>query len=358
MAQRPTLERRPHGTLPDGTAVDLYTLEAGGLAAEVSTFGGAVVSLRAPDRDGRLDDVVLGYPTLDGYRTDRSYLGALIGRYGNRIGQGRFLLDGQVYQLPLNDGGNQLHGGPRGFDKAVWEARPFTTGDVAALELRLQSPDGDGGFPGRLVVGVTVALGADGTLSFSYEATTDRPTPVNLTHHGYFNLEGEGSGDVLAHVLQLHARHITAVGPGLIPTGALEPVAGSPFDFSQPRRIGDAIDADHPQLQLAGGYDHNWILVRGAPALAPAARVFAPRSGRVLEVFTTEPGVQFYSGNFLDGSISGKRGRAYGRRTGFCLETQHFPDSPNQPGFPSTILRPGERYATTTVYRFGVEGRG
>jgi len=354
----PRIEKTPFGRMPDGTSIDLYTLIGpGGVSAAISAYGGTIVSLKAPDASGMLADVVLGFDSLDGYLAHGNvYFGCIVGRYGNRIARGRFALDGKEHVLARNDGENHLHGGVRSFDKVVWAARPSTTPAGPALELSYRSRDGEEGYPGNLAVTVTYTLGADG-LRMDYAATTDRVTHCNLTNHAYFNLEGEGSGTILDHRLLIRASRFTAVGPGLIPTGELRPVEGTPLDFRAATRIGDRIDADEPQLRLGGGYDHNWVLDRAAATPELCARAVAPRSGRVLEVLTTEPGVQFYSGNFLDGKLRGKGGKVYPRRGAFCLETQHFPDTPNRPEFPSTVLRPGERYATSTVYRFAVEKR-
>jgi len=354
----PFVTEAPFGTTPEGETVDVYTLtNAQGMAVRVMTYGGVILSLKVPDRDGHLDDVVLGYDDLDGYLRESPYFGALIGRYGNRIGGARFALDGATYALAANNGANHLHGGLRGFDKVVWDAESFATDDAVGVRLSRTSPDGEEGYPGNLSVEVTYTLTDANELSFAYRATTDAATPVNLTQHSYFNLAGDGSGDVLGHRLTLFADRYTPVDAGLIPTGELAPVEGTPFDFRTPHAIGARIGADHPQIAFGGGYDHNFVLSRGdvAPGeLTLAARVEEPATGRTLEVRTTEPGIQFYSGNFLDGSLVGKGGVAYGHRFGFCLETQHFPDSPNQPAFPSTILRPGEEYRSLTVLRFGV----
>ena len=354
-AAKAQVERVPFGRLPGGGAVDALVLRgAGGAEARVIGYGGAVVSLRVPDRGGRLADVVLGYDDVQGYVDDRAYFGALIGRYGNRIRGGRFSLDGREYALPVNDGPNHLHGGPRGFHKVVWSVEPLRTDEGSGLALAYDSPDGDQGYPGAVRARVTYLLTDRNELVVDYRAETDRPTLVNLTQHSYFNLAGDPSRSILGHRLRLEADGFTPVDDTLIPVGGIAPVAGTPFDFREPAAIGARIAADDAQLARAGGYDHNFVL-RGGGGLRLAARVNEPESGRVLEVHTTEPGIQFYSGNFLDGGVPGKGGVRPGYRCGFCLEPQHFPDSPNQPAFPSTVLRPGERYSSRTVYRFGVE---
>jgi aldose 1-epimerase len=345
-----------YGTLPDGTVVDLYTLKNGqGMEAKIITYGGIVVSLRVPDRAGALDDVVLGYDSLSSYVAANPYFGALIGRYGNRIANGEFTLDGVRYALAKNDGVNHLHGGLRGFDKVVWKAEPVTRPDGEALVLTYISKDGEEGYPGTLYVQVTYVVTDSNELRIEYSATSDRATHVNLTHHSYFHLGGAGRGDILSHVLMIRADQFTPVRQGLIPTGELRDVTGTPLDFRKPTPIGARIGADDEQLRLGLGYDHNWVLNKMDNSLALAARVTEPVSGRVMEVYTQEPGLQFYSGNFLNGTNIGKRGIAYQYRWGFCLESQHFPDSPNNPQFPSTLLEPGRRYQTTTVYRFSTE---
>jgi aldose 1-epimerase len=347
---------RPWGKTSTGEAVELFTLKNGrGLEATVTSYGGTLVSLKAKDRSGRLEDVILGFDSFEPYLKATSYFGSIIGRYGNRIAGGQFRLDGTVYTLPRNDGANTLHGGNRGFDKAVFATREIATKEGSALEMRYLSKDGEEGFPGNLATRVTYTLTEGNDLRIDYEATTDKPTVVNLTNHAYFNLAGAGGGDVLSHVLWIDADRFTEVGPGLIPTGELRNVAGTPFDFRKPTAIGARIGASDPQLELGRGYDHNFVLNGEAGALRLVARVREPASGRVLEVLTTEPGLQLYTGNFLDGSVVGKGGRAYKHRYGFCLETQHFPDSPNQAAFPSTVLRPGNTYRSTTVYRFKAE---
>ena len=351
----PAISQASFGALPDGRGVQLFTLRNGtGMAATITNYGGIVVSLSAPDRSGTLGDVVLGCPDLAGYLRATPYFGALIGRYANRIAGGQFILDGQTYNLAANNGANHLHGGVKGFDKVLWDATPATSADAAMLRLNYVSADGEEGYPGALSVEVLYALTNANALVVTYRACTDRATHVNLTHHAYFNLAGEGAGDILDHVLQINADRYTPVNESLIPTGALASVVGTPFDFHTPTRIGARIAGVDAQLRHGGGYDHNFAL-NGALAGAPflAAIVSEPTSGRVMEVHTSEPGLQFYSGNSLDGSIRGKAGAPYGPRGGFCLEAQHFPDSPNQPAFPSTIVRPGQTYATQTAYVFG-----
>ena len=349
---------RTFGTVPGGRTASLHTLtNANGMSVEVTNHGGIITRLLAPDRDGRLADVVLGFSTLEQYIADSPFFGALIGRFGNRIAHGRFTLDGTAYDLPSKNnapGGIpcHLHGGALGFDKVFWEIEPVTRDGVPGLRLSYVSRDGEEGYPGTLTATVHYWLTPANELRIDYHAVTDRATPVNLTQHTYFNLRGEGTGDVLDHVVQLNASRTTPVNAGQIPTGAIVPVHGTPFDFTTPTRIGARIDAADEQLSFGGGYDHNWVIDRTGPGLVLAATVHEPTTGRVLEVLTEEPGVQFYSGNFLTGVHIGKSGRPYQRRHGFCLETQHFPDAPNHPHFPSTILRPGEVYRTSTIYRF------
>lgn len=352
-----SVTQAPFGVTPDGQQVSLFTISnANGMEARVINLGGIIVSLTAPDREGNLEDVVLGFDSLDGYLAEHPYFGAIIGRYGNRIANGQFTVDGESYQLPVNNGPNSLHGGLRGFDKVVWDAEPFENDRGQGLILTYTSPDGEEGYPGNLQVRVTYTLTDENELIFDYHAVTDKATPVNLTQHSYFNLAGDGSGSILDHEVMLNASRLTVADTTLIPTGELRSVEGTPFDFRQPHRIGERIAADDEQLRFAGGYDHNFVIERAAgDSLVLAARVYEPTSGRVMEVLTTEPGVQFYTGNFLDGTLTGKNGVVYDTRTGLCLETQHFPDSPNQPSFPNTILRPGEEYRSTTVYRFRAE---
>lgn len=349
--------RKPFGKTKEGTAVDLYTLtNAKGMQATITNYGGIVTSLLVPDRNGKLDDVVLGYATVDEYIKDTPYFGALIGRYGNRIGQGKFTLEGKQYTLAQNNNGQHLHGGVRGFDKVVWSAKPIQAKNGPGLELSYVSKDGEEGYPGTLSVKVTYVLTDNNELSIRYQATTDKATPVNLTNHSYFNLAGQGSSDILKHVLMLNADKFTPVDKGLIPTGKLQPVEGTPFDFRKPTAIGKRVGAEDEQIKFGGGYDHNFVLNQKKPGeMTLAARVSEPTTGRVMEVRTKEPGIQFYSGNFLDGSNVGKGGKVYKHRYGFCLETQHFPDSPNKPEFPSTILEPGKKYDTTTVYKFSAK---
>jgi aldose 1-epimerase len=345
------------GTTAEGAAVDLYTLtNASGMEVRAMTYGGIIVSLRVPDRAGALGDVVLGYDSLDGYLKASPYFGAIIGRYGNRIARGRFKLDGKEYKLATNNGPNALHGGVKGFDKVVWKAESFQDQRGVGVVFSYTSADGEEGYPGRLDARVTYTLADDSSLSFEYQAVTDKATPVNLTQHTYFNLAGDGSGDILAQELMMKASRFTPVDKTLIPTGEPKSVEGTPFDFRTPTAIGARIEAKDEQIKFGLGYDHNWVLDRAdGGGMQLAARLHDPASGRVMEVTTTEPGLQFYSGNFLDGTITGKGAHVYKRRAGLCLETQHFPDSPNKPAFPSTILKPGEEYRSHTVYAFSVQ---
>ena len=349
------IERRPFGKTAKGEAVELFTLtRPGAPTVAVTNFGGFIVSIVAPDRTGARADVTLGYKDFAGYLGDKSYFGCLVGRYANRIAKASFTLDDTVYKLAANDGPNTLHSGPDGFCRQVWTPEVVSGKDGDLLQLRYVSPDGEGGFPGRLTAKVVYSLRADGGLVIDYTATSEAPTIVNLTNHAYFNLAGEGEGTVLDHELQLESDTFTPTDERLIPTGELRPVAGTPFDFTKPVAIGARIDAADEQIKRGHGYDHNFV-VRGAPGrLRPAARVVDTKSGRVLDMFTTEPGVQFYTGNFMDGKTVGKSGKPYVRRGAFCLEAQHYPDSPHQPGFPSVVLRPGRIYRQTTVYRLGV----
>mgnify|MGYP006199544095 CR=1 FL=1 len=346
----------PFGTAPGGEAVHAFILRSrSGVEVRAATYGGILLSIRVPDREGRFDDVTLGFDTLDRYVGENDpYFGALIGRYANRIAGGRFTLDGRAYRLAVNNGPNHLHGGERGFDRVVWNAAPFAGEGRRGVVFAYTSPDGEEGYPGTLRVKVAYTLTDDDALVLDYEATTDAATPVNLTQHTYFNLAGPGTRDILDHVLTINADAFTPVDSTLIPTGELRPVEGTPFDFRQPTPIGARIGADDEQIRFGLGYDHNFVLQRedaGADALVLAARVTEPESGRVMEVYTTEPGLQFYSGNFMDGQ-TGKGGIPMNFRTGLCLETQVFPDSPNQPHFPSTRLDPGQTYVNRIVLRF------
>jgi aldose 1-epimerase len=346
----PQVTRAPFGKTADGTAVDVLTLKnANGVEVQAITYGGIITSLKTPDRRGAIGDIVLGFDSIDGYLKGHPYFGAIIGRYGNRIAGGRFTIDNQVYKLATNNGPNHLHGGDRGFDKHVWQATSLK-GRNAVMFSRT-SPDGEEGYPGALTVEVTYVLTDSNELIVEYLAKTDKPTHVNLTQHSYFNLAG--SGDILGHELTIDADRYTPVSAALIPTGELAPVDGTPFDFRKPAAIGARINDAHPQIVNGKGYDHNWVLNGAAGQMRIVARVFEPKSGRTLEVSTSEPGMQFYAGNFLDGSITGKGGQAYTQRSGFCLETQHYPDTPNQPDFPATLLKPGQEYRTATVFKFG-----
>lgn len=349
-----SITRQPFGQTPAGEPVELFTLKnAKGTEVAITNYGGIVVSIKTADRAGNFADIALGHDSLDGYLKPHPYFGAIIGRYGNRIGNAVFKLNGVEYKLAKNDGANTLHGGVKGFDKVVWYARQTKVEGAPALELAYVSKDGEEGYPGTLTTTVIYSLNDNNELRIDYSATTDKDTVVNLTNHSYFNLAGQGEGDILGHVMMINASRFTPVDSGLIPTGELKPVEGTPFDFRTPTPIGARIENADEQLKLGRGYDHNFVLDGEAGTLRLAARVTEPKSGRTLEVLTTEPGIQFYTGNFLDGSITGKGGKVYGRRYGFCLETQHFPDSPNKPEFPSTVLKPGGRYASTTIYRFG-----
>jgi aldose 1-epimerase len=355
ISSKPSIRKEPFGALPDGSRIDLYTLtNPSGMEARIMTYGGIIVSLRVPDKTGRLDDVVLGYDSLQQYLQDSPYFGCIVGRYANRIANGTFTLDGKTYTLAVNNGKNHLHGGVRGFDKVLWNAFAATAGDDLTLTLAYTSRNLEEGYPGTLKVMVVYTMTPANELKVSYSAETDAPTVVNLTQHSYFNLAGQGTGDILGHRLMIDADRFTPVDSGLIPTGVLQPVEGTPFDFRTATPIGARISENDIQLKLAGGYDHNFVLNGAAGAMRLAARVEEPTSGRVMEVLTTEPGVQFYSGNFLDGHNIGKGGHAYRHRYGFCLETQHFPDSPNHPSFPSTVLLPGATYSTQTIYKFSL----
>jgi aldose 1-epimerase len=341
------IEQTSFGRLPDGTEIELFTLTNGkGLRVRIMTYGATVVSLETPDRAGRTADIILGFDTLDGYLAVNPYFGSIVGRYANRIAKGTFALDGVTYKLATNNGENHLHGGVRGFDKVVWKAEPVMETGSVGVRLSYLSRDGEEGYPGNLSVTVVYTLTEADQLKISYEASTDKPTPVNLTNHSYFNLAGQGEGDILGHELMINADAFTPVDAGLIPTGEILPVKGTAMDFTVLKPIGAQI------AEVKGGYDHNFVLRGGGGRLELAAEVYEPSTGRVMEIDTTEPGIQFYTGNFLDGAITGKGGKSYKQHYGFCLETQHFPDSPNRPEFPSTVLRPGEKFSSLTVYRF------
>lgn len=353
------MRSRSFGVTTDGRAVVEYTLvNDNGMEVSILNYGGIITAIMAPDRDGEVENVVLGFDNIADYEASSPYFGAIIGRYGNRIDGGRFTLDGHEYVLAQNDGVNSLHGGLKGFDKVVWDAEEGTDEDGEFLALTYTSADMEEGYPGALDVDVVYTLTDDDVLRIEYTATTDKPTVVNLTNHTYFNLMGEGSGAIYEHVLLINADGYTPINSGLIPTGEIAEVEGTPFDFREPTMIGDRQRDDHEQLRFARGYDHNWVLARDTPddtKMMLAAGVYEMGTGRILEVSTTEPGIQFYAGNFLDGSIYGGSGQAYRQSDGFCLETQHFPDSPNQPTFPSTRLNPGEIYTSTTEFHFFVD---
>ncbi|MEE9167543.1 MAG: aldose epimerase family protein [Candidatus Neomarinimicrobiota bacterium] len=340
--------------LPDGRPVYVYTLtNSQGMEARIINYGCIVLSLRVPDRNGDLGDVVLGYDELDGYLQNGPYFGAIVGRYGNRIGAAKFTLDGIEYQLARNDGDNHLHGGLVGFDKVLWDAEPLETAEGPALKLTYVSKDGEEGYPGTLTVTHTYTLQDEGGLRLEYLATTDKPTVLNLTHHSYFNLTGDPGKDILGHEMMIHADRFVPVDRSLIPVGELRDLTGSPLDFRTPTAIGARIDKDTEDIRFGLGYDHCWVINKSAGnEFGPVAEIYEPVSGRLLQISSTEPGLQFYSGNFLDGSDVGKSGIAYNHRTGMALECHRFPNSPNQEGFPNTVLRPGEEYRKTTVYRF------
>ena len=355
----PGIDSVSFGTLANGQRTELFTLRnAHGIEVQFTNYGGIITSLKTPDRNGRFSDIVLGYDNLAGYVANSPYFGAIVGRYANRIARGHFSLDGATYTLAVNNGPNSLHGGLRGFDKVVWSAHPFQNQEGQGVALDYTSPNGEEGYPGTLKTTVTYTLTPDDRLIVDYLASTDKATPINLSQHSYWNLVGNASRDILGHVLTLNADAITPVDSTLIPTGELMPVQGTPFDFRTPHAIGERVDQrQNTQIRYGNGYDHNFVLNRGgatAGALVMAARVVEPTSGRTMEISTTEPGIQFYSGNFLDGSITGKSGAVYHFRYGLALETQHYPDSPNHPNFPSTILQPGQQYRSRTVFKFGV----
>ncbi len=348
----PSVTQASFGTLPGGAPVTLYTLtNRAGAEARIINYGAIVVSLKVPDRQGHLRDVVLGYDDLAGYVQDKAFLGAIVGRYANRIAGGKLTLEGKTYQLELNNGPNHLHGGSQGFYKRVWTAEPSRGHDGPAVKLTYVSPDGEEGYPGQVTLTVTYTLTADNALRIDYQGTTDKPTILNPTHHSYFNLSGDPSQTILDEELTIDAQQTTPIGPTLVPTGKLAPVAGTPMDFRRPTRIGARIDAADEQLAFAKGYDHNWVL-DGHGKLRQAAEVFDARSGIVMQVLTDQPGLQFYSGNFLDGTIHGKHGAVYRHRSALCLEAQLFPDTPHHPQFPSATLRPGQTYRQTTIYQF------
>lgn len=346
--------KQDYGKTAAGEPVDIYTLEnANGMKVRITNWAGIIVSIETPDRDGKLGDVLHGFDSLEGFLGDHPHFGALIGRYGNRIGKAKFALGGKTYKLAVNNGENHLHGGIKAFDKVVWQAA-VREGADASLELKYTSKDMEEGYPGTLQATVVYTLTADNALEIHYTATTDKTTVVNLTNHAYFNLAGEG--DVLGYEVQINAARITPVDKGLIPTGVFQDVKGTPFDFTRPTAIGAGInDGKNQQIAFGGGYDHNWVLDRTGDGMFLAARVRDPKSGRIMEVSTTEPGLQFYTGNFLDGKIVGKGGKSYARRSAFCMETQHYPDSPNKPNFPSVVLEPGQTYHTATAYKFSAE---
>ena len=352
MSAKTRVAKQAFGKTSEGTPVDLYSLQDGKIEVRIMTYGGIVVSLRTPDRNGKLDDVVLGCDSVEKYEAQTAHFGGIVGRYANRIAHGSFQLDGHTYSIPKNDGDNALHGGTRGFDKVVWQGKQIPDG----VELTYVSKDADQGFPGTLTTTVRYTLSGS-ALRIEYSATTDKDTVLNLTNHSYFNLAGQGKGDILSHVLKIDASRITPVDATLIPTGELKSVEGTPFDFRKPYKVGERIDADDSQLRLGHGYDHNFVLDRPAGELAEAAEVYEPTTGRILRVLTTEPGIQLYTGNFLDGSITGKEGRVYNRRFALCLETQHFPDSPNHPSFPTTELKPGQKFHSVTVFQFSSGSR-
>lgn len=350
------LTKQQWGTTQAAEEVDLYTMaNSNGLEAAITTYGGRLVRLKTPDRDGRFADIVLGFDTLDGYLQKNPFFGALVGRYANRIANAEFTLDETTYHISRNSGENSMHGGFRGFDKVVWRAREVAMNGGPALELTYVSKDGEEGYPGTLTATVTYSLSDSDELRIDYSATTNKKTILNLTNHSYFDLSGEGAGSIVDHAVTINADKFTPVNSHLIPTGELRAVASTPFDFRQPTRIGERIDSPDQQIVYAQGYDHNYVLNRDGGAPSFAARVSDPRSGRVMEVFTTQPGMQFYTGNHLDGTVKGKGGLVYGFRSGVCFETQHFPDSPHRPEFPSTELSPEQRYQRSTTFRFSME---
>ena len=347
-----SVTKQSYGKTSAGENVDLYTLRnSKGVEAKITNYGGIVVSLKVPDRNGKFDDVVLGFNDLESYLTKNDpYMGALIGRYGNRIAKGRFTLNGVEYKLAVNNGENHLHGGLKGFDKVVWTGREMKTPAGPAVVLTYLSKDGEEGYPGNLNVRVVYTLTNNNELKIDYSATTDKDTVTNLTHHSYFNLAGEGNGDILNHLVTINGNRFVPTDAGSIPTGELKSVAGTPFDFLKATAIGARINQDDEQLKFGNGYDHTWVI--NGRGMRLAATAYESTSGRVMQVWSTEPGMQFYTGNFLNGTLTGKSGKTYARRTGFCFETQHYPDSPNQPSFPTTTLKKGATYKSTTIYRF------
>jgi aldose 1-epimerase len=352
MKEEPKMEilKQAFGILPNGQSVDLFVLtNTNGMSAQIMNYGATLVSLSVPDRNGNVADITLGCDSIQGYMTASPYFGSTVGRYANRIAKGKFTLDGIEYTLATNNGENHLHGGIEGFDKVLWQTEPLRQEDAVGVKFVYFSKDGEEGYPGNLACRVTYMLTDSDELKITYEAESDKATPVNLTHHSYFNLAGQGEGDILSHDLMIEADTYTPVDAGLIPTGEIRDVANSPMDFTTPHAIGERID------QVEGGYDHNFVLRSGGGELALAARVFEPGTGRIMEIHTTEPGIQFYSGNFLDGTVTGKAGKVYPKHSGFCLEPQHFPDSPNKPNFPSTILESGAKYLSRTVFKFSTQ---
>jgi aldose 1-epimerase len=352
------MQKQEFGKLQDGSSADLYTLtNAHGMEASITNFGATLVSLKVPDKSGKSGDIVLGYDKLSSYESGKAFFGATVGRYGNRIAHAKFSLDGQTYSIGKNDGENSLHGGMVGFNKRLWTAKDVSTAAGQALELTYVSKDGEEGYPGNLSIKIIYSVpAAENALKIDYSATTDKDTVLNPTHHSYFNLAGQGNGDILQNQMTIHASRYTPVDATLIPTGELRKVAGTPFDFTKATAIGARIEQSDEQLKFGKGYDHNWVLDKktgGGPTLA--AEVYEPTSGRVMDVLTTEPGIQFYSGNFLDGTITGKDGKTYGHRSALCLETQHYPDSPNHPDFPSTELKPGQKFHSVTIYKFSTK---
>jgi aldose 1-epimerase len=342
------------GKMPDGQTIDLYTLtNRSGMKVAITNYGGKIVSIVVPDRKGQMADVVLGFNSLDSYVAPNPFFGTLVGRYANRIGNAKFTLDGKEYHLAVNDGPNSLHGGLKGFDKQVWKAKEIQ-GEHPGVELTYLSKDGEEGYPGDLSVKVVYTLMGDNALRIDYSATTDKDTVLNLTNHSYFNLAGQGNGDILKQEMMINAGFFTPIDSTLIPTGEIRKVEGTPLDFRKSTPIGERIDADDEQMKFGKGYDFNFVINHGGHGLTLAARAKDPESGRVLEVLTTQPGVQFYTGNFLDGTVRGRDGKVYGKRSGFCLETQHFPDSPNKPSFPTAELKPGQTYHEVTVYKFSI----